>query len=249
MAAREPGPLWLIAIYAVSSLAMIPWYPGHISHLGLQHRPREHKVRFVRHGVLPVTRQSSAAILFLCALSAVGCSGNESAEEAENWPPAQLTMSVHRLSDAKSTDLDETLRNATLVFVGRLRSADFRSNPASGYYAFTASTRWTKLRTLKGHDDHRTIEVLCVTVGADLPLERTGYGYRLSPSYLLVGQDYVVVTTKLHFSDVGDGLRYFIGGGGLDVWPAVQENISGLEARLADLSRRADDRGPHHGST
>jgi hypothetical protein len=160
-------------------------------------------------------------------------------------------MPVHRLADAKSTDLDRALRDATLVFVGRLRSADFRWHPPSGVFAFTASMRWTKLRTLKGHDGHRTIEVLCVTVGADLPLERAADGMsRLSPSYLLVGQDYVVVTRKVNLSGLPrDRLRYYLAGDGVEVWPAVQENISGLEARLADLSLKADDHGPHHGNT
>jgi len=40
-------------------------------------------------------------------------------------------------------------------------------------------------------------------------------------------------------------LRCSIGGDGVEVCPATQENISGLEARLADLSRQADDRGPN----
>jgi hypothetical protein len=180
-----------------------------------------------------VTRRSSAAMLLLCTLSAVGCSGNESAEEAGNRPPAQVAMPVHRLADAKSTDLDRALRAASLVFVGRLRSADFRPFPGSGVFMITASMRWTKLRTLKGHDDHRTIEVFC-TAGKDVPVERSADGlYRLSPSYLLVGQDYVIVTTKLRFAALSHDMpRYYVGGDGLGVWPATQENISGLEARL-----------------
>jgi hypothetical protein len=174
-------------------------------------------------------------MLLLCALSAAGCSENESIEDATNKVHGQMAMPVHRIADAKSTDIEVALRDASLVFVGRLLSADFRSYPGSGVFVITASTRWTKLRILKGHDYHRTIEVFCITVGDDVPIERTvDGGYRLSPSYLLAGRDYVVVARKRRISGLPrDPLLYYIGGDGLGVWPATGENISELQARLA----------------
>ena len=202
-----------------------------------------------------MTRRWSAAVLWVLVSATAGCCEKASFDEGKNPALAKSPMPVHRLADAKPADLDRDLRAASLVFVGRLLAADFRWYPGSGVAAISASTRWAKLRTLKGHYRGCKIEVLGLMVGRDFPMEESADGYRLSPSYLLVGRDYVVVAIKaslggaandpvvrflyshhldpnfwLHYRDPQ---HYYVGGDGLGVWPATPENVSGIEARLA----------------
>ena len=200
-----------------------------------------------------MTRRWSAAVLLVLVSATGGCCENASVDEENSLALANSPMPVHRLTDAKPADLDRYLRAASLVFVGRLLSADFRWYPGAGVAAISASMRWAKLRTLRGHDWGCRIEVLGLMVGRDFPMEESAYGYRLSPRYLLLGRDYVVAARKASLSGPPDNPvgrllfslnswlfhrepeQYYVGGDGLEVWPATPENVSGIEARLAGM--------------